>query len=147
MKAIHGGKAKNDKLDAHKIAVLLRGGMLPQAYVYPAEMRATRELLRRRMHLMRKRAERLAHIQNTNNQDNLPEIGKKIGNAYLKWAFSEAAVLFRRNNPAGQKYLARLEKQHGKGKALTVLAQQFARAVYYMVTRDTAFDLDKCFKE
>ena len=41
MKAIHGGKAKNDKIDAHKIAVLLRGGMLPQAYVYPAEMRAT----------------------------------------------------------------------------------------------------------
>jgi hypothetical protein len=31
LKAIHGGKAKNDKSDAHKIAVLLRGGMLPQA--------------------------------------------------------------------------------------------------------------------
>lgn len=29
MKAIHGGKAKNDKIDAHKIAVLLRGGLLP----------------------------------------------------------------------------------------------------------------------
>ena len=78
MKAIHGGKAKNDKIDAHKIAVLLRGGMLPQAYVYPAAMRATRDLLRRRMHLMRKRAELLAHIQNTNSQYNLPEIGKKI---------------------------------------------------------------------
>src|ERR671918_1886614 len=78
MKAIHGGKAKNDKIDAHKIAVLLRGGMLPQAYVYPAEMRATRDLLRRRMYLMRKRAELLAHIQNTNSQYNLPEIGKKL---------------------------------------------------------------------
>src|SRR5262249_8092617 len=33
MKAIHGGKAKNDKIDSQKIAVLLRGGMLPQAYV------------------------------------------------------------------------------------------------------------------
>ena len=42
MKAIHGGKAKNDKIEAHEIAVLLRGGMLPQAYVYPAGMRATR---------------------------------------------------------------------------------------------------------
>jgi hypothetical protein len=31
MNAIHGGKAKNDKIDAQKIAVLLRGGMLPQA--------------------------------------------------------------------------------------------------------------------
>ncbi len=78
MKAIHGGKAKNDKIDAHKIAVLLRGGMLPQAYVYPAEMRATRDLLRRRCHLVRKRAELLAHIQNTNSPYNLPEIGKKL---------------------------------------------------------------------
>jgi transposase len=256
MKAIHGGKAKNDKIDAHKIAVLLRGGMLPQAYVYPAEMRATRDLLRRRMSLMRQRAALLTHVQQTNSQYNLPEIGKKIaykanregvaerfpdpavqksievdlallgyydrlltelelcivntakehnaqvfyrlrsipgvgkilalvllyeihdiqrfprvqefvsycrlvkcakesagkrygtsgtkiGNAYLKWAFSEAAVLFLRNNPAGQKYLVRLEKKHGKGKALTILAHKLARAVYYMLKRDTAFDLDK----
>jgi transposase len=255
MKAIHGGKAKNDKIDAQKIAVLLRGGMLPQAYVYPADMRATRDLLRRRMHLMRKRAELLAHIQNTNSQYNLPEIGKKIaykanrdgvaerfpdpavqksievdlaligyydqllrnmelsvlktakqhdantlyrlrtvpgigeilslvllyeihdiqrfprvqdfvsycrlvkcakesagkrygtsgtkiGNAYLKWAFSEAAVLFLRANPGGQKYLARLEKKHGKGKALTILAHKLARAVYYMLKREVVFDLD-----
>jgi transposase len=70
-KAIHGGKAKNDKIDAHKIAVLLRGGMLPQAYVYPAAMRSTRDLLRRRMQLMRKRAELLSPIQNTNHQYNL----------------------------------------------------------------------------
>jgi transposase len=78
MKAIHGGKAKNDTIDSQKIAVLLRGGMLPQASIYPAEMRATRDLLRRRMHLMRTRAELLAHIQNTNSQYNLPEIGKKL---------------------------------------------------------------------
>src|SRR5499433_760778 len=80
MKAIHGGKAKNDKIDAHKIAVLLRGGMFPQAYVYPAAMRATRDLLRRRCHLARKRAELLAHIHNTNSQYNLPEIGKRLAN-------------------------------------------------------------------
>src|SRR5262249_194720 len=48
VKAIHGGKAKTDTIDAHKIAVLLRGGMLPQAYVYPQGMRETRDLLRRR---------------------------------------------------------------------------------------------------
>jgi len=82
MKAIHGGKAKNDKIDAHKIAVLLRGGMLPMAYVYPAELRAPRDLLRRRCHLMRKRAELLAHIQNTTSQYCLPPFGKKI--AYRK---------------------------------------------------------------
>ena len=256
MKAIHGGKAKNDKIDAQKIAVLLRGGMLPQAYVYPADMRATRDLLRRRLHLVRHRAELLTHVQQTNSQYNLPEIGKKIaykanrdgvaerfpdpavqksievdlalighydallrdlelaivttakqhdantlyllqtvpgigkilslvllyemhdiarfprvqdfvsycrlvkcakesagkrygtsgtkiGNAYLKWAFSEAAVLFLRNNPAGQKYLVRLENKHGKGKALTVLAHKLARAVYHMLKRTTAFDMEK----
>jgi transposase len=256
MKAIHGGKAKNDKIDSQKIAALLRGGMLPQAYVYPAKMRATRDLLRRRIHLMRQRAELLAHVQQTNSQYNLPEIGKniaykanrlgvaerfadpavqqsievdltlityydellsglelsivqsakqheantfcrlrsipgvgkilalvllyeihdirrfprvqdfvsycrlvkcakesagkrygtsgkKIGNAYLKWAFSEAAVLFLRNNPAGQKLLARLEKKHGKGKALTILAHKLARAVYYMLKRETVFDMNK----
>jgi hypothetical protein len=78
MKASHGGKAKNDKSDAHKIAVLLRGGMVPQAYVYPPEMRATRDLLRRRCPLMRKRAELLAPMQNTKSQSNLPEFGKKL---------------------------------------------------------------------
>jgi transposase len=78
MKAIHGGQAKHDPIDAHKIAVLLRGGMLPQAYVYPAAMRATRDLLRRRMPLMRQRAERLTHSQHTQSPDNLPEMGPKI---------------------------------------------------------------------
>ena len=68
--------------------------------------------------------------------------GTKIGHAYLTWAFSEAAVLFLRNNPAGQKYLARLEKKHGQGKALTVLAHKLARAVYDMLKRDVVFDLD-----
>jgi hypothetical protein len=31
MTAIHGGKAKNDTIEAHKLAGLLRGGMRPQA--------------------------------------------------------------------------------------------------------------------
>lgn len=52
--------------------------MFPLAYVYPAEMRATRDSLRRRCHLVRQRAELLAHIHNTNSQYNLPEIGKKM---------------------------------------------------------------------
>jgi transposase len=80
MKAIHGGKAKNDKIDAQKIAVLLRGGRFPQAYVDPAETRATRDLLRRRCQLARKRAELLAHSHHTNSQYNLPEIGKRVAN-------------------------------------------------------------------
>jgi hypothetical protein len=42
LQALHGGKATNDTSDAHKLAALLRGGMLPQASVSPAPMRATR---------------------------------------------------------------------------------------------------------
>jgi len=69
--------------------------------------------------------------------------GKKIGNAHLKWAFSEAAALFLRHNEAGQKYLARLAKKHDKGTALTILAHKLARAVYDMLKRKTAFDIDR----
>lgn len=38
MRAIHGAKTNNDTIDSRKIAMLLRSGMLPQAYVYPAHM-------------------------------------------------------------------------------------------------------------
>ena len=258
MRAIHGGKAKNDRIDAYKIAVLLRGGSFPQAYVYPAAMRATRDLMRRRNYLMRKRAELLAHIQNTNSQYNLapfgaciskphqrrqllehfpdgpvrqsmavnvglidyydsvlPKLedhiersaqghdpialallrsvpgighilglvivyeidtierfarvqdflsycrlvkpmkesagkiyghsGKKIGNAHLKWAFSEAAVTFLRGNRDGQALVKRLEKRFGKPKALSILAAKLARAVYFMLKRKEAFDRERFF--
>jgi transposase len=256
MTAIHGGKATHDTIDAQKIAILLRGGRLPQANVSPAERRAMRDLLRRRIHLMRPRAERLTHSQNTNRQSNLPEMGKKLadkatrdgvaerladpavqkriavdlaligqdderlrdvelsiltaakqchrntrsllrtvpgigellrlglldelhaiqrfprvpafvsycrlvtcakasagkrsgtsgtklGHASLQWAFAEAAGLVLRAKPAGPTSLGRLEKKHGKGKALTVLAHKLARAVYDLLPRHMAFDIPK----
>ena len=256
MKAIHGGKSKNDRIDSFKIASLLRGGNLPYAYVYPREMRATRDLMRRRTFFVRKRAELLAHIQNTNTQYNLPDFeervdktkdrgaviehfddpivqmsvaadvallesydevirelelfllhevrsdhshdysllrsipgigeilaltllyeiddlsrfervqdflsyarlvrgrhesagkitksaGAKIGNVHLKWAFSEAASLFLRWSAPGRKYFARLEKKHGKSKALSVLAARLGRAVYYMLLRKKPFDVQR----
>jgi transposase len=71
MKAIHGGKAKNDRIDAHKIAVLLRGGAFPTAYIYPRGMRATRDLLRRRLLFVRRRSECFTHIRITFHQLNL----------------------------------------------------------------------------
>jgi transposase len=100
MKAIHGGKAKNDKLDAFKIATLLRGGMLPQAYVYPKGMRETRDLLRRRMFLVHKRAEAITHVQNTNSQYNLPAFGKKLAYAGNR---AELAVAERFTDPSVRK--------------------------------------------
>ena len=82
MKAIHGGKTKNDKIDSYKIAALLKGGNFPLAYAYPAKWRATRDLLRRRMYIARRCAELVAHIQNTNTQYNLPAFGKKLSRLY-----------------------------------------------------------------
>ena len=256
MKAIHGGKAKNDRIDAHKIAVLLRGGAFPVAYVYPRGMRATRDLLRRRLFFVRRRSELFSHIRIVFHQLNLPaptgqlhyagnrsglaeavpdpvvrasieadlamaarldEIirslertirhqakvddpetykrlqtipgvgrilaltllyelhdisrfprvqdflsyarlvksqkssagkvmgtsGAKIGNAHLKWAYSEAAVLFLQKNPPGQRLINRLRSKHGRGKALSVLAARLGRASYYMLRRNTAFDMDR----
>jgi hypothetical protein len=70
MKAIHGGKSKNYRIDSEKIAAMLRGGMFPLAYVYPKEMRATRDLLRRREYFVRHQAELFTHIENTNAKYN-----------------------------------------------------------------------------
>jgi transposase len=252
MKAIHGAKSKTARIDALKIAKLLRGGMFPIAYVYPRPMRATRDLLRRRLVLVRHRARLLAHIQNTHHQYNLPApkgiayksnregvgagfadastrqsveldlamldvydeairklelflcrrakqhdgtafhrlrtvpgIGKilamtilyeihditrfervqefasyarlvqgtkesagkrkgtggaKMGNVHLKWAFSEAAVLFLAKCERGRALKARLDAKHGKAKALSILAHKIGRAVYFMLSRGTAFD-------
>ncbi len=78
MKAIHGGKAKNDRIDAYKIATILRGGMFPYSYVYPAEWRSTRDLLRRRLRLVRHRGQLMSHVQNTHHQYNLPTPKKRI---------------------------------------------------------------------
>jgi transposase len=256
MQASPGGKAKHDTIDSHKIAVRLRGGMLPQADVYPAVMRATRDLLRRRRPLLRQRAELLPPVQQTTSPYNVPEMGTKmaskgnragiaerlpdpagqtsiavdlglmgysderlrelafsilqpakrhdantlsllqpvpgignilslvlldalhdiarfprgqefvsygrlvqcaqasagtregtsgtkIGNASLQGAFSEAAVLFLRAKPKGQKYLASVETKHGQGNALPGLAPTLARAVYYMLQRKPAFDREQ----
>ncbi len=260
MKAVHGGKAKNDRIDSGKIAGLLRGGLFPVAYTYPREMRSTRDLLRRRNHLMRKRAELLAHLQSLNSQVNLgpfpkklcharnphelkvatrfedasvcrnartdlslldhydplirdleyfigqtakthdarsyyllrsvPGIGKilalvllyeihdikrfarvqdfvsysrlvkcekssagkkygysgrKIGNAHLKWAFSEAVCLMLRQSDRAKRFVGRHEKRHGKGKAMGILAAKIGRGVYYMLKRQEPFDESKFF--
>jgi transposase len=69
--------------------------------------------------------------------------GKKIGNVHLRWAFAEASVLFIRQSQPGKEYFVKLEHKHGKAKALTVLAHKLGRAVYYMLTREQAFDLQR----
>ena len=85
----------------------------------------------------------LSRCQGVGGEGRYGTSGTEIGNAHLKWAFSEAAVLFLRANPAGQKSLTQREKKHGSGKALPLLGQKLGRTVYYMLQRQTAFDMDK----
>jgi Transposase IS116/IS110/IS902 family len=101
MKAMPGGQAKHERSDAHTMAVRLRGGMLPQASVDPAERRATRDVLRRRMPLTRTRAERLAQLQHTHRQSNLPAIRKQLASKATR-----AGVAERCPEPAVQQRLA-----------------------------------------
>ncbi len=101
MRAIHGAKVKNDRVDSRKIALLLRSGMFPQAYVYPSAWRATRDLLRRRSFFMRKRAELLVHIVNTRSQYNLPPLEAKL--TFVK---NRAGVAESFSDPAVQKSVA-----------------------------------------
>ena len=69
--------------------------------------------------------------------------GRKMGNQHLKWAFSEAAALFLRDNPEGKRLRQRLERKHGKAKAMSVLAAKLGRAVYYMLRRHQPFDFQR----
>ena len=69
--------------------------------------------------------------------------GAKIGNAHLKWAFSEAAMLFIRYNPPAKKLVDSLAKIHGKGKAIGIMAHKLARAIYYMLKNNAPFNLEK----
>src|SRR5262245_41374728 len=62
VKAIHGGKNKNDRIDSEKLTHLLRSNLIPPAYVYPADKRPLRALLRQRIFFVWRRAELLARI-------------------------------------------------------------------------------------
>jgi hypothetical protein len=40
-------------------------------------------------------------------------------------------------------YEIHIEKKHGKGKALSILAHKIGRAVFYMLSRGTVFSMEK----
>jgi transposase len=100
MRLIHAAKAKNDKIDAYKIARLLRGGNFPLSYVYPRGMREARDLLRRRTWLVRHRAGLITHLQILNAQYNLPPFPKKLSNACNR---QEMDIPARFSDPSVQK--------------------------------------------
>jgi len=56
IKAIAYAKVKTDRVDAHTLAQLLRMNYIPEAFIYPRELRPTRDLVRRRHRLVNLRA-------------------------------------------------------------------------------------------
>lgn len=66
--------------------------------------------------------------------------GRKIGNPHLKWAFSEAITLLKRECPQAKAFAEKIEKKHSKARANTLLAIKLGRAVYWMWRRKVAFD-------
>jgi transposase len=68
---------------------------------------------------------------------------RKQGNAWLKWAFSEAAVLSAQKDERIGAYLQKLTARYGTGKALGILSHKLGRAMYHMLLRKRVFDIDK----
>ena len=68
--------------------------------------------------------------------------GGKMGNAYLRWAFGEAAVIAKRSHPLLKPYSEMLTSKHGKFKGNAILANKLGRAVYHMLKKGTAFDAE-----
>ncbi len=67
----------------------------------------------------------------------------KQGNAWLKWAFSEAAVLSAQKDERIGKYLDKLSSRLGKAKALSALAHKLGRAFYHMLHKKEVFNIDQ----
>jgi transposase len=68
---------------------------------------------------------------------------RKQGNAWLKWAFSEAAVLSAQKNERIGKHLDKLASRLGKARALSALAHKLGRAFYHMLHKKEVFNIDK----
>jgi len=65
LKAITWSKKKTDTWDAFTLAKLLRGRLVPEAYIYPYELRPVRDLVRERIRLVTKRATEYGAINRT----------------------------------------------------------------------------------
>jgi len=71
------------------------------------------------------------------------EGNRRAGNAWLKWAFSEAAVLSAQKDERVGALLQRLASKLGKAKALSALAHKLGRAFYHMLHTREVFDVNR----
>jgi Transposase IS116/IS110/IS902 family. len=67
----------------------------------------------------------------------------RAGNAWLKWAFSEAAVLAARWDERMKKCLAKIQSRHGVSKGLSIFAHKLGRVAYHLLRTKKAFDVER----
>ena len=91
LKAIHGGKNKNDRIDSEKLTHLLRTNLIPPGYAYPAAKRPVRALLRQRTSYVWQRAELLQRVSTNQLARNLTPV-PKFGTNRQKWLEALLAV-------------------------------------------------------
>lgn len=125
MKAISSSKKKNDRLDARTIANLMRTNYFPLAYPYPEEMRATRDLFRRRTRFVRIRSEAYTHTQLVMHQNAITDVKssavknkkerrglvERLGHADVRFNISSDFDLMDSFDPLIKNMEARIKKQ------------------------------------
>jgi transposase len=81
-------------------------------------------------------------VQESNNQ-RCGAGNAKAGNAWLKWAFSEAAVLSAQKDECLGGLHKRLAARMGKAKAYSALTHKLGRAFYHMLHTKEVFDVNR----
>tara|TARA_R110002073_G_scaffold86266_1_gene204983 strand:- start:686 stop:1711 length:1026 start_codon:yes stop_codon:yes gene_type:complete len=118
-----GLKYGDDMSDARWLARMLRLGILPEAYIYPAETRPVRDLLRKRSSLVRQRTAGILSIQNlfsrnTSRSISADKIGQLTPELMAEAGLSEDVVL------AANASLALVQCATTQIKALEKVARQ-----------------------
>lgn len=88
---------------------------------------------------------RLVDAKRTSNSRKKADNNARNGNAFLSWAFSEAAHFAISNYPAAKRYYDRKAQQTKRIVALRAVAHKLARAAFHVVTKQEAFDPMKTF--
>lgn len=73
------------------------------------------------------------------------EGNSKNGNAYLIWAFIEAANFARRFNQEAKRFFERKKSKTNTVIATKALAHKLARACYHILKNKQPFDVQRCF--
>jgi transposase len=106
----------------------------------------THDILRFGKHQNYASYSRVVRCDRTSSNKRVDRKNQKIGNPYLKWAFSSVIINAQTNEGIG-KYARKLESKHGRGKARARIAHKFCKAVYYMLKNGVPFDEKKFLQQ